>query len=334
MANRFQTLVRGNQRVLRYCEFLYICTVVVLGTPNILYADGGTVMSSRVLSWLLLAVLALIWGSSFILIKRGLDVYTPGQVAALRMIIAGALMLPFAFTRVRHVKREYWLPIVVVGLCGNGIPAYLFSLAETQLASSTTGMLNALVPLFTLLVGVALFGAALTRGKLIGVLIGLGGAVVLAVYSGGDSGANSFLYGLCVIVATLMYGVSTNIIKYKLHSFRAIHLTSLALPLVGLPYLLYLCTTDFTHRLLSVPGAAESLGYIAVLASLGTSFGVLLFNKLIQISSPLFATSVTYIIPIVALGWGVFDGEPLGVFHLAGMVAILTGVYVVNKSSV
>lgn len=292
-------------------------------------------MSSRVLPWFLLVVLALIWGSSFILIKRGLDVYTPGQVAALRMVIAGALMLPFAFPHMRHVKREYWLPIILVGLCGNGIPAYLFSVAETQLASSTTGMLNALVPLFTLLVGAAVFGVALTRDKLIGVFIGLGGAVVLAVYSGGGSSSTSnLLYGLCVIVATLMYGISTNIIKYRLHSFRAVHLTSLALPLVGLPYLLYLCTTDFTDRLLSMPGAVESLGYIAILASLGTSFGVVLFNKLIQVSSPLFATSVTYIIPIVALGWGVFDGEPLGLFHIGGMLAILTGVYVVNKASV
>lgn len=292
-------------------------------------------MSSRVLSWLLLVVLALIWGSSFILIKRGLDVYTPEQVAALRMLIAGVLVLPFAFPHIRRVQRKYWLFIALVGLCGNGIPAYLFSLAETQLASSTTGMLNALVPLFTLLVGVFVFGVALTRRKLVGVLIGLAGAVLLAMYGGGHSnGTNTIFYGLCVIVATLMYGISTNIIKYKLQTFRAVHLTSLALPIVGLPYGLYLCTTDFTHRLVSVPGAGESLVYIALLASLGTSLGVVLFNKLIQISSPLFATSVTYIIPIVALGWGLVDGEPLGMLHLVGMAAILVGVYVVNKASV
>lgn len=291
-------------------------------------------MYSRVLPWLLLVVLALIWGSSFILIKRGLDVYTPGQVAALRMVIAGLLMVPLAIPQLRRVKREYWLPIAIVAVCGNGIPAYLFSLAETQLASSTTGMLNALVPLFTLLVGVLLFGVVLTRRKVVGVFIGLAGAIALAAYGDGQSsGANSFLYGLCVIAATLLYGISTNVIKFRLQTFRAIHLTSLALPLVGIPYGLYLCTTDFSHRLLSVPGAGESLGYIAILASLGTSFGVVLFNKLIQISSPLFATSVTYIIPIVALGWGIADGELLGVLHIVGMAAILVGVYVVNKAS-
>lgn len=284
--------------------------------------------------WVLLIVLSLIWGSSFILIKRGLDVYTPGQVAALRIVIAGTLLLPFTFVQLRHTRRELLGYVALVGILGNGIPAYLFSLAETQLNSSTAGTLNALQPLFTLLIGAVVFHISLTRFKVAGVVIGLVGAVLLALRNGGSGEpTQNLLYGLLVMAATIMYAISTNIIRYKLHSLKAIQLTSLSLPMVALPYLLYLFTTDFTERLVSVPGAFSSLGYIAILASLGTTFSVILFNRLIQQSGPLFASSVTYIIPVVALGWGIMDGEPLGPLHIVGMGAILAGVYLVNQVS-
>lgn len=284
--------------------------------------------------WVLLIVLSLIWGSSFILIKRGLDVYTPGQVAALRIVIAGTLLLPFTFVQLRHTRRELLGYAALVGILGNGIPAYLFSLAETQLNSSTAGTLNALQPLFTLLIGAVVFHVSLTRVKVAGVVIGLVGAVMLALRNGGSGEpTQNLLYGLLIMVATIMYAISTNIIRYKLHSLRAIQLTSLSLPMVALPYLLYLFTTDFTERFVSVPGAFSSLGYIAILASLGTTFSVILFNRLIQQSGPLFASSVTYIIPVVALGWGIMDGEPLGPLHIVGMGAILAGVYLVNRAS-
>lgn len=284
--------------------------------------------------WVLLIVLSLIWGSSFILIKRGLDVYTPGQVAALRIVIAGTLLLPFTFVQLRHTPRQLLGYAALVGILGNGIPAYLFSLAETQLNSSTAGTLNALQPLFTLLIGAVVFHVSLTRVKVVGVVIGLVGAVMLALRNGGSGEpTQNLLYGLLIMVATIMYAISTNIIRYKLHSLKAIQLTSLSLPMVALPYLLYLLTTDFTERFVSVPGAFSSLGYIAVLASLGTTFSVILFNRLIQQSGPLFASSVTYIIPVVALGWGIVDGEPLGPLHIVGMGAILAGVYLVNRTS-
>lgn len=284
--------------------------------------------------WVLLIVLSLIWGSSFILIKRGLDVYTPGQVAALRIVIAGTLLLPFTVVQLRHTRRELLGYVALVGILGNGIPAYLFSIAETQLNSSTAGTLNALQPLFTLLIGAVVFHISLTRVKVVGVVIGLVGAVMLALRNGGSGEpTQNLLYGLLIMVATIMYAISTNIIRYKLHSLRAIQLTSLSLPMVALPYLLYLLTTDFTERFVSVPGAFSSLGYIAILASLGTTFSVILFNRLIQQSGPLFASSVTYIIPVVALGWGIADGEPLGPLHIVGMGAILAGVYLVNRAS-
>lgn len=284
--------------------------------------------------WVLLVVLSLIWGSSFILIKRGLDVYTPGQVAALRMVIAGLLVLPFAFVQLRHTDRRLLGYVALVGVLGNAIPAYLFSLAETQLSSSTAGILNALVPLFTLLIGAAAFRVPLTRIRVAGVLIGLVGAIMLTLRNGGQGEpTQNLLYGLLIIAATLMYATSTNLIRYKLHTMRAIQITSLALPMVALPYLVYLLTTDFTERFVSAPGATVSLGYIAILASLGTSFSVILFNKLIQVSGPLFATSVTYVIPVVALLWGIVDGEALGPLHVVGMSAILAGVYLVNRVS-
>lgn len=277
-------------------------------------------------------ILALIWGTSFILIKKGLVVYSSDELGALRMVIACAALLPFAIKNVRKVEPHRWKYLLGSGLLGNFLPAFLFAIAETRLASGLAGVLNSLTALFTLLVGAALFGQSITWMRMLGIVVGITGTAVLIFSGNGNAELDNMYYGLYIVLATIFYGISANLIKFRLHGMKAIAVSSLALLTVGPVALVYLLTTDFLYKLQHVPGAWEALMYIAILAVFSTAIALVLFNKLIQMSTTLFASSTTYLIPVVALMWGVLDGEVIHLWHYVGMVVILAGVFIVNRA--
>ncbi|WP_262890285.1 DMT family transporter [Pontibacter amylolyticus] len=277
-------------------------------------------------------ILALIWGTSFILIKKGLVVYSSDELGALRMVIACAALLPFAIKNVRKVEPHRWKFLLGSGLLGNFLPAFLFAIAETRLASGLAGVLNSLTALFTLLVGAALFGQSITWMRMLGIVVGIAGTAILIFSGNGNAELDNMYYGLYIVLATIFYGISANLIKFRLHGMKAIAVSSLALLTVGPVALVYLFTTDFWHKLHHVPGAWEALMYIAILAVFSTAIALVLFNKLIHISTTLFASSTTYLIPVVALMWGVLDGEEIQLWHYVGMVIILAGVFIVNRA--
>lgn len=285
------------------------------------------------LQWLILVALALVWGSSFILMKRGLESFSSDQVAALRMFIAFLFMIPFALKYVKKEQGQHWKAFLGTGLLGNFIPAFLFTEAETGISSSLTGMLNSLTPLFTLILGVALFRAKTRWVNVIGVILGFAGALGLLTVGAANEVNRNIAYGVYVLIATVCYGLSVNIIKRWLGPINSITITTWALMLVGPPAGIYLFTTDFLQRLTDQPMAWESLGYISVLAVFGTALSVILFNILIKMTSALFASSVTYLIPIVAMGWGVFEGESIMLLHFLWIGLILAGVYLVNRKN-
>lgn len=218
------------------------------------------------------------------------------------------------------------------GLLGNLFPAFLFAYAETKLASGLAGVLNSLTALFTLLIGAAFFRQRITWLRMVGIVIGIAGTALL-IFSGSDSGnfSNSF-YGLYIVVATICYGGSANLMKYRLQGIKPVVMSSLALLTVGPIAAVYLSTTDVVTKLQVTSGAWEALLYIAILAVFSTAIGLILLNKLIHISTPLFASTINYLIPIVALMWGVLDGESIQAWHFAGMFIILAGVFIVNKA--
>ena len=290
------------------------------------------------LAWVLLLVLAAIWGTSFILMKKGLEVFSALELGAARVSVAALLLLPFALRHVGRVERSRFKWLALSGVVGTLIPAFLFAYAETRLASGLAGVLNALTVVFTLLVGALLFGQRLTGLRVLGIALGLLGTVVLMWLggSGGDAtpaGTGNAWYGLYIVAATLGYGLSVNVIKHQLGGLTPVAVTAVLLLLIGGPALAYLLLgTAFLHKLAAVPGAWAAFGYIALLAAMSTAVAMVLFNQLIQQSTALFASSSTYLIPIVALAWGALDGEAFNLWHLLGMAIILAGVLIIHRA--
>ncbi len=291
-------------------------------------------MSNSKLPIILLIVLALIWGSSFILMKRALIMYSPTQVACLRMGISFICLLPISIVQINKIKKKYWPAITATGFLGNGIPAFLFTTAQVHLSSSVVGVLNSLVPIFTLVVSTLFFGGKITLLKVGGILLGLMGAFILMSAKQPLGAANGNLYGLLIVMATICYAFSVNITKNYLQDISSIGIASLALCIVGPLCLLYLFVfTDFLQLPLLKESYLTALGYAALLSVLGTTLSLFLFNKLVKVSNALYASSVTYLIPIVALLWGKLDGEPFTIYHFLGMLVILAGVFISNKKS-
>jgi len=278
-----------------------------------------------------LIFISIIWGSSFILIKKGLLAFSPLQVGTLRIIFASIVLLPFAIKSRKGKIRAHWKKLLTLGLISNLIPAILISTAETEMSSSVAAMLNALTPVMTIIVGVLFYKSKISLPITLGLLIGFSGSFVLSFVSGtGELGSFNY-YALFVILATLLYGIAGNMIKEYVKTFDPVELVAQATLLTVPLALVVLFTTDFTTRAVSHPDSLFSLLSIFILGAMGTAFALAIFNKLIKTTSAVFASSVTYLIPIVAIGWGFLDGELLFPLHFAGMGLIIISIMILNK---
>jgi drug/metabolite transporter (DMT)-like permease len=294
-------------------------------------------MSKELKSWTLLIILSLIWGSSFILMKRGMftldgqAIFSDTQVASIRMIIAGVVLLPFALRSLLILKNpSTFLFLLSIGLLGNLLPAFLFTYAETSISSGLTGMLNSLTPIFALSIGFLIFKQQLTKIQVSGVVVGIIGAVLL-VYFGNDSKLSGDApHLLAIILATLCYGISLNIIKYKLSHLKSIEIASLAFLTVLIPSIVIGFISGSFVEIQTNENAAEGLFFIALLSIIGTAIALILFNQLIALTSVLFSSSVTYLIPVVAMLIGVSFGESITLIQVASMLVILSGVFIAN----
>jgi drug/metabolite transporter (DMT)-like permease len=285
---------------------------------------------SKYLPIFLFVLLSIIWGSSFILIKRGLEAYSPGQVGALRVIFSFLVLLPWAIPSLAKIPKDKMALVALTGFMGNLIPAFLFAKAETQLASSVAGVLNGLTPLFAFIIGILFFKTVWKKEQLLGLVVGFVGTLGLSFVQDGKLGGIN-AYALLVVVATICYATNANLLKEKLGHIKPVPLTAVAMLFIGPVALVYLLTTDFLTVVGSTSTSWYALGYLAILGIVGTAIALVLFNVLIQMTSTVFATAITYVIPIVAVLWGLLDGEQLYPLHYVGMVFILIGVYVVNR---
>ena len=281
-------------------------------------------------AWLLLGLLALIWGSSFLLIKKGLLGFAPDQLAAIRIASAGFVLLPFILKRFKTVQSHHWLKLICVGLVGSFIPAFLFAFAQTELPSGVTGVLNTFTPLATLIIGIALFKQTALVQQWIGVVIGLVGTLLLVTATAnGDFEFNR--YGLLIIAATICYGLNLNLIKHHIPDLGALTITGVSLFLVAPAALIYLLfATPFTAQV-TQPELWFPLAAILVLGIIGTAMALVIFNTVVKLTDTTFTSSVTYLIPIVALILGILDGEPFFLQQGVGLAAILSGVWIANR---
>jgi len=287
-------------------------------------------MPTKQLKWSLLLALALIWGSSFILIKKGLVGLSPYQLGALRIIFTSLFLLLIGFKSLTEIKQHQWKYIAITALFGTFLPAFLFAIAETQVSSSICSILNSLTPLNTLLIGIIAFGMAFKRSQFIGVVIGLIGTALL-IFSGKNQGSSeNYTYAVLVIIASVCYALNVNLIKKYLSDVKPLSITTGNFTVMLILALIVLFSTNFLD-IVTLPATQHSMLFILILGIVGTGIANILFFKLIQMSSPVFASSVTYLIPIVAFFWGLLDHEMLTPFQFLGAFIILVGVYLANK---
>ncbi len=275
--------------------------------------------------------LAFIWGSSFILIKKSLLLFTDLEVAALRIFIAALVLLPFGIRRIKTLsKKDLWY-VSVSGFIGTGIPAFLFTIAQRHITSSEASIYNSLTPLFTLLFAFFLFKTNTHWLNFLGIFIGLLGTIFLIAQRTPSNGgfSSSPEYGVLLIMATIMYGFNTNHVKHNLKHIDGITIVSVSFLVMIIPSSLFIISTSFFQKVY-YPDFFKALLFVSILAIVCTSFALVVWNKLIKNISAIYASTVTYIIPIFALLWGIFDGEKLIWNHAFAILCIFTGIYLVN----
>lgn len=282
-------------------------------------------MTAEKQKWILLIALSVIWGSSFILIKKSLEHFNPYEVGALRVLISGIVLMPFAISKMKQFPKQHLKWLILVALCGSFVPMFLFPMAETQISSSIAGIINSMMPIFVILVGSLVWKFSTTKRQLIGVLISFTGACILALGSG-ESGEIKIYPILLLLLATLLYAVSTTTVKSKLYDVPAILMSVYVFSFVlFLPSLVALVFSGFFSHFSFNESNLIGLGFVAMLSIFGTGLAMMMNFKLLSISTPLFASTVTLLMPIVAIIWGILDGEKLTTMQSVGALIILAG---------
>lgn len=287
--------------------------------------------ANKYVQFVVLLLLGMIWGSSFILMKKTLRSWEPDEMAAGRILLAGVFLLPLIAHQFKLIRKQDVAPALLAGLFGNAIPAFLFAFAQTKIDSALGGMINSTTPIFTLLFGVALFRTRVASLSVLGLALGLGGAIYLIYAYGNASGNSDWHYALLAVAASACYGLSLNIIKGKLGHLPSLLITGFPFCVTSVLSLLYLWGAGTFPKLAADPGMRADGVYLALLALLATALGVYLFNLLIKQTTALFASLVTYLIPAFSVLWGFSDGERIGVYYFIGISLIMAAIWMVNK---
>jgi drug/metabolite transporter (DMT)-like permease len=280
----------------------------------------------KIWHWLVIALLSLIWGTSYILMKKGLESFSSLQIGSLRIFITFLCLLPVAIRNLNKLTLRNSFSISLIGLFGSGIPAFLFPLAQTKVSSSAAGMLNSLSPVFTMVVGVLFYRRKAIPNQIAGIILGLIGAVGL-IYNGSLS---LNYYGLFVVLATILYGISTNEVAL-IKDMNGLQVTSLAFLIISPIAIIYLLFADFSTAMATTHWL-RNLGCIILLAVMGSACALALFYLLVMDTSPVFGSMVTYFIPIISTLWGLSDNENITSSMLISVAFIFAGVYMINRT--
>lgn len=279
-----------------------------------------------------MAILSLVWGSSYILIKKGLESLTPLQLGSLRLLITTICLLPFGYRSLRDLSRNQWKWLAITAYVGTFFPAFFFAFAQQHIDSAIAAILNALTPLLTVVIGVVFFGVSVLRKQYWGVALGLLGSAGL-IWGGIQLNPDFRMgYALLILCASACYATNIHFIKIHLQQVGAMAITlGNFVMMAPLALFILLPSGFFDGKLLTDPKVHTSLVYVAILAILGSAIAKYLFNQFVKFSSAVFASSVTYTLPIVALFWGLADGERISMSQIMATAVILVGVYLSHK---
>jgi drug/metabolite transporter (DMT)-like permease len=284
-------------------------------------------MESKNTKWYLLFFLGAVWGSSFLLMKLGLRGVNSIQMGSLRILFAAAFLIIIGYKHLPKIPLHKWKFIAVTSLFGTFLPVYLFAIALSKIDSSVSSILNSLTPLMTLIIGMLFFKIDTQRRQIFGVLIGFMGSALLVLFGNGENTTENYYYAFLILLASLFYGINVNLIKKYLSDLKPLTISAGNFTIMAIPALIVLFLSGF-FEIADQTTVQGSLIYIAILGIIGTGLSNILFFKLIQISSPVFASSVTYIIPVVAIFLGYFVmNETLNIIQGIGALIVLVGVY-------
>lgn len=285
----------------------------------------------QLVNWVLFVVLAVIWGSSFILMKVSKEHLNGYQIGGMRIFSAGLVFLPFALFHLRKIEPKK-LPLVVLsGLLGNFLPAFLFAIAiEKKIDSALAGILNSLTPFFVILIATIFFKVRMKQTKIAGVLIGFAGLLLLSLSKGGIS-TDNMAYALLILAATFLYGLNVNLVSFYLKGINPVQMATVSLAFMSVPAAIILWQQNLYHIALYDAAAGWSIAAAALLGIVGSAIATVLFYVLIKRAGGLFASMVTYAIPLVAIFWGLLAHETITLMQVAGLAIILGGVYLTNK---
>lgn len=280
----------------------------------------------KIWHWLVIALLSVIWGTSYILMKKGLESFSSSQIGSLRIFITFLCLLPVALRNLKKLTADNILSISIIGLFGSGIPAFLFPMAQTKVSSSLTGMLNSLNPAFTMTTGIVFYRRKAVPNQIAGIILGLIGAAGLIW----NRSVSISYFGLLIVLATVLSGISSNEVA-RVKNMNGLQMTALAFLLISPISIFFLLNSDFSHAVNSAHWL-RNLGCIVVLSVIGSACALAIYYLLIQKTSPLFASTVTYFIPVVSTMWGLSDNESITSQMLVSIVFILAGVYLINRT--
>lgn len=288
-------------------------------------------MTITIKKWVYLITLSIIWGSSYILIKKGLVGLTPLQLGSTRIIMTTIILMIFGWKQLQKIPKNAWKWIILTGFFGTFFPSYLFAFAETVIDSSVAAVLNGMTPLFTLILGLLFFNLSFKWMKIVGVLVGFGGTLVLVSNEFTMRSGLSSWYAFLVVAATLCYSINVNLIKHKLQGVPALAIALGNFITIVIPAFVVLLFVDFPWtKIISSSEVSSSIGYILILSLFGTALAKVMFNELVSISTAVFSISITYLLPIVAIAWGILDGEQFTLIQWLGCALILLGVYLIT----
>ena len=281
--------------------------------------------------FVILGVLSLVWGSSFILIKKALIAFDPFDLACMRLAVSAIAFTPVIIYNRKRIPWKRWKLFLTIGLTGSGIPAFMYFLAQTNINSMVSGLLNSLTPIWTLIIGIIIFKNPMDKYKTIGVSIGFIGAAMLMIFGNNEGSNTNLWFGIFIVIGTFCYGMSGNLVKHYLQDVDSIIISATSFFLVGGPAIILLILHGTIFDVTFSEQEMYSFGALLLLSLIGTVLATVIFYKLIQETNAVFGSSVAYIMPLVAIFWGFLDGEALGLIVLISMALILSGVYLIKK---